>query len=95
MTDRSSTPVLDRLVVKRFGRNAVVVFPRIGRKKLQATIYTRPSNVLVGVAAFVNDDGEREVHVGLGLVLVEVTFWTWTPWTDPIDSDDTTAQVKP
>lgn len=68
-----------RVHVKRFGRNVVIVLPRIVRWKPQLTIYTLPRNVLLGVAAFTNDDGEREVHVGIGLAVVEVTFWTWTP----------------
>lgn len=78
----------ERFHFKRHGRNAVVVFPRIGRKKLQATIFGLPSNVLVGASWFVNDDGERELHIGVGLALVEMTFWTYEPLFDLTYSDE-------
>lgn len=80
MTDPSIPPVRNRLHVKRYGRNIVVVLPRIGRRTVQATVYLLPSNVLLGLAWFVNDDGEREVHLGVGVALVEATFWTWEPF---------------
>jgi hypothetical protein len=68
-----------RVHVKRFGRNMVVVLPRIGRWKPQITVYLLPRSFLLGVSWFTNDDDEQEAHFGVGLVVAEVTFWTWTP----------------